>query len=131
VFRKFVFLSDKEKCATTSTSQIPHPRVFARRPFAGRGQALNDERAQIVFQYDLLKVAMKLRDRRVSTPHRRQLTGVLCQEGIEKGMHIERMVRPKATVRKENVPSYFGIFKTLLSTAFSAFLADSRGFSRF
>ena len=51
-------------------------------------QRLDHQRAQIIFEHDLFKISMKLRNRRVSTANRHELTTVLSQKKIVEGMHF-------------------------------------------
>ena len=50
-------------------------------------QTFYHQRAQVVFQNDILKITMKLRDGGSGAGHGHQLSGMLGQEGVIQGIH--------------------------------------------
>src|SRR2546425_275383 len=83
-FNEGVALTNEEESAAAAAGEVSDSRLLTSGTLSRDGQTFNHQRTQIVLQYYIFEIAMKLGNSRMSTANRRELARVLRQKYIVK-----------------------------------------------
>ncbi|PYS80089.1 MAG: hypothetical protein DMF70_11770, partial [Acidobacteria bacterium] len=88
-FVERVSLAYEEESPTSCARKLAESSLLTIGPLSGERQALDHQRAEVVLQNYVLKIAMQLGNRRMRATNGRKLTRVLRKKCVVKRIHLE------------------------------------------